>query len=91
MPGTGRKSDADGQGGNDSNAETGGTARQIDLPGRSQPFAENNYIHVVRPGCVNEARIGVSQVAKSQLNRLRPLIRVIINLLSLLNLVAPLS
>jgi hypothetical protein len=85
------ESNSDNEAGNRANSEAGGYTRQIELPGRAQPFAKNYYIHFLYPECVAADRIGVPQVAKSQLNRLRPLVRVIINLLSLLNLVAPLS
>ena len=91
MPGTGCKSNADDGDGNGRNAKPGGKARQVHLPGASKPLAKNNYIHVVRPGCVSLDRVLVMQVAKSLDLSPRSLIRVVVNLLSLLNSVAPLS
>jgi hypothetical protein len=91
MPGSGGESSANNNSGNDSNGQASGKTGQVHLPGRSEPLAKNNYIHLVRPGCVFVDRFLIMQVAKLQSNCLYSIIRVVINLLSLLTSVAPLS
>jgi hypothetical protein len=57
----------------------------------SEPSTENYYIHQIRLGCIDVNRVLTEQVTKSPALSLRPLFCVLINLLSLLNSVAPLS
>ncbi|MDZ7645148.1 MAG: hypothetical protein U5K76_13650 [Woeseiaceae bacterium] len=71
--------------------ERRGHAGQVDLPGLAEPLAENNYIHALRPGCVNlilRVRIGPLHRSPGCRGR-RPLI--VIGLQWMVTSAAPLS